>query len=730
MRMIDTTRPTVEQLRSSVGDLIERWRREGRYQPRSDSWLRSFDVAFSKELAARGLIGMTWPREYGGGDFTNRDRFVVTEELLRAGAPVAAHWIADRQIGPAILRHGSAELRQEILPGIVSADYLFCLGMSEPEAGSDLAAVRTTATPVVGGWKLRGRKIWTTGAHRATHAYVLARTSAEERKHQGLSEFIVDMNSDGVLVSPIVDMAGDHHFNEVVFEDVFVPRARLLGVEGDGWRQVIEQLSFERGGPERVLSTYPLLADIVAHGELVRSRGGVDGLGELVARLAALRAMAFDVATQLDHGVAPVQEAATLKYLGNAFERDVVDYRRKVLGPGGPQSPYGQALLASPGFSLRGGAADVLLSIVVRDETAKGVDGGPRRGAPGGGDESHEHELVELVTGLAELPGHERWNQIRELGLVGIGIDEERGGSGGTFDDLLTVVHAFGRHGISTPLIEASLAASVLAEIGQSDLLATHSGDVTVAFADPAIDDRATTSPGWVVPYASTAGAILLIDHNGAVRCSPPEAVTISPGRTVAGEPLDGVTLAAGAELVRLGRVDATNCRTRLALLRSAALGGALDGAYQMTKHYVQTREQFGAPLVKIPAVAAHLATVKTHVLQAQAAQGRAVTLFGRVKTSAAERLSAAATARVIASRAAGDTARIAHQLHGAIGITQEYPLHRLTLRLWAWRDADLTEREWSALLGEHAVNDGEEALWSSLTGVLESSKSLAAASR
>ena len=366
--MTATRTASVAELRSSVRELTTQWAADGAYTPRSDSWVRSYDVAFSKALAERGLIGMTWPRRVGGGEYSNCDRLAVTEELLRAGAPVAAHWIADRQIGPAILRHGSAELQEEILPAIVSADALFCLGMSEPEAGSDLAAVRTVAKPVQGGWRLRGRKIWTTGAHFASHVYVLARAWRAQRKHDGLSEFVVDMDAAGVTVSPITDMAGQHHFNEVLLDDVFVPRGRLLGVEGNGWRQVIEQLSFERGGPERVLSTYPLLIEVLKQSDQIADRRDEARLGILVARLATLRCMAWEVAAELDRGGAPVQQAATLKYLGNTFERDVIEFGREYLPTNGSDSPFGQALLASPGFSIRGGAADVLLSIISRQE--------------------------------------------------------------------------------------------------------------------------------------------------------------------------------------------------------------------------------------------------------------------------------------------------------------------------------------------------------------------------
>jgi acyl-CoA dehydrogenase len=358
------------ELQSEVRQLVETWRTERRFTPRSDSWLRSFDIGFSKELARRGLIGITWPRRFGGRQSSNTARLVVTEELLRAGAPVAAHWIADRQIGPAILRHGSPRLQDEILPGIAAADYLFCLGMSEPEAGSDLAAVRTRAKPVDGGWRVNGRKVWTSIAQHATHAYLLARTEDGERKYDGLTEFIVDMDSSGITVSPIVDLAGEHHFNEVVFDDVFVPDHRVLGDIGQGWRQVVEQLSFERGGSERMLSTYPLMITLLADLNGRADAHTTQAIGTLSARLAVLREISRAVARAMDEGHAPVQQSAILKLLGNQFENDVIAVARPLLGgdSAGPCSAFGEALLASPGFTLRGGAADVLLSIIAKQE--------------------------------------------------------------------------------------------------------------------------------------------------------------------------------------------------------------------------------------------------------------------------------------------------------------------------------------------------------------------------
>jgi alkylation response protein AidB-like acyl-CoA dehydrogenase len=363
--------PGCAELRGQVRQLTAQWRESGRYIPRSDAWLRSFDADFSKELAARGLVAMTLPREFGGGGRSNVERLAVTEELLRAAAPVAAHWVGDRQIGPAVLRHGSRTLQEEILPLIASAEAVFCLGMSEPEAGSDLAAVRTAATAVEDGWLLSGHKIWTTHAHRATHAYVLARTSRTGRKHEGLTEFLVDMGADGVTVTPIVDLAGEHHFNEVRFESVFIPAHRVIGQVGQGWSQVVEQLSFERGGAERVLSSYPALVELLAMTAARQGDGRLQELaGALVARLAVLRRLCFEVASAMDGGHAPVQQAAALKYLGNAFERDVIEALRHTgrYPDPRPDDVLGQALLASPVFGLRGGSAEVLLSLIARQE--------------------------------------------------------------------------------------------------------------------------------------------------------------------------------------------------------------------------------------------------------------------------------------------------------------------------------------------------------------------------
>ncbi len=365
-----TDQRALRQLRQEARDLVTQWRSATGHPVQCDAWLRGFDRDFTRELAERGWIGMTWPRRFGGAERTNLERLVVTEELLRAGAPVAAHWIADRQIGPSLLRHGNPTLQDEILPRIVSGELVFCLGMSEPEAGSDLAAVRTTATRTTEGWSLSGRKIWTSHAHRATHAYVLARTSRTETKHEGLTEFVVDMDTAGIEISPIRDLTGDHHFNEVTFNGTVVPDHRVIGTVGNGWQQVTEQLAFERGGPERVLSTYPLLAALLADSRRRHDEGALRELGSVAARLSALRWLYRSIAVALDEGRAPTREAATSKYLGTKFENELIECVRRLAPDCGPEVARlrDQALLASPGFGIRGGSSDVLLSIIAKME--------------------------------------------------------------------------------------------------------------------------------------------------------------------------------------------------------------------------------------------------------------------------------------------------------------------------------------------------------------------------
>lgn len=364
-------------LRAEVRSFLDDERNAARWTPRADVWLSGWDESFSRRLGERGWLGMTIPTEYGGHGRTALERYVVTEELLAAGAPVAAHWIADRQIGPSLLRHGTEEQRRAFLPGIARGEVYFGIGMSEPDSGSDLASVRTRATRVDGGWRLSGTKVWTSGAHHAHAFFALVRTEPRDdaHRHAGLSQFLVELDSPGVEIRPIPLLTGAHHFNEVRFDDVFIPDARVFGELGNGWAQVTGELAFERSGPERFLSTYPLLASLV--GELAGAGRADAGtrrrVGSLVSRLWTLRAMSLAVAGALESGRAPELAAALVKDLGTRYENEIVDAARLLVDiPPDPGAESGfarllaDAVLHAPGFTLRGGTNEVLRGIVAR----------------------------------------------------------------------------------------------------------------------------------------------------------------------------------------------------------------------------------------------------------------------------------------------------------------------------------------------------------------------------
>jgi acyl-CoA dehydrogenase len=368
----------METLRSEVRAFIAESLSKGRFVPDCDSWLVGWDPSFSAELAARGWIGMAIPKTYGGSERGSLERYVVIEELLAAGAPVAAHWIADRQIAPALLRFGTEEQRRTYLPRIASAQAFFALGMSEADAGSDLAAIRTKATKVDGGWRIEGAKLWTSGGHHAHAMVMLARTSPvdPQARHSGMSQFIVDLPNPGVKINPIRLMSGEHHFNETVFDNAFVPDEALLGNVGDGWKQVTAELAYERSGPERILSTVPLLTSMFRRLATAADAPEAElaALGTLLSRARSLREMSLSIASALQRGEAPDVAAAIAKDLGTRFEQDVVDTALRILDGVGADavSPdelerlLSRAALHSPGFTLRGGTNEILRGVVAR----------------------------------------------------------------------------------------------------------------------------------------------------------------------------------------------------------------------------------------------------------------------------------------------------------------------------------------------------------------------------
>ena len=340
------------------------------------------DKPFSKKMAERGWVGMALPEAWGGSARTAVHRFIVVEEMLRWGAPVGYHWVADRQTGNIINKFGNDEQRARFLPTICKGEMGFSIGMSEPDSGSDLASVSTRAERADDGWLVNGTKIWTSGAHENDWFICLLRTSPMEEgnKHAGLSQVLIDLQPPGLEISPIPFLDGSHHFNEVTFHDVFVPDENVVGDVGMGWHQNTTEMAYERGGPDRWLSPFSTIEQLLREAvgtpleEQVR-----DLFGELIARWWGIRNLSLSVARLIDAGEAPSVESALVKEMGTRFELEVIEKLVQLID--NEYSPDSQSLfermlaqcvVTFPGNTIRGGTIEILRSVA-----SKGLQGLP-----------------------------------------------------------------------------------------------------------------------------------------------------------------------------------------------------------------------------------------------------------------------------------------------------------------------------------------------------------------
>lgn len=363
--------PALAELRAEVRAFLKAQIDAGVFTPGIDTWLTQWNSDFTRALAAAGWVGMTIPVEYGGHGRTFMERFVVTEELLAFGAPVAAQWVADRQAAPSLLKYGTEEQKQRFLPGIAAGEICWAIGMSEPDSGSDLASVKTKATQVDGGWRISGTKLWTSGAHHADAFFGLARSAPLDpaHRHDGLSQFIVLLDSPGVTIRPILSMSGDHHFNEVLLDDVFVPDDLVLGTIGSGWEQVTSELGYERSGPERFLSTFGVLEGLVrtvADGTLEPDTR----IGATIARVVGMHHMSTAVSESLERGENAELAASVVKVLGTKTEGDIADLADEIAGYTTADDRLADLVRAGvmqrPGFTLRGGTSEILRGVIAR----------------------------------------------------------------------------------------------------------------------------------------------------------------------------------------------------------------------------------------------------------------------------------------------------------------------------------------------------------------------------
>jgi acyl-CoA dehydrogenase len=368
--------PECDTLRQEARAFLAEEITKGTFDPHRPGHGDAHDRAFSKRIGAKGWIGMTWPKKYGGHERSFLERYVVTEEFRVANAPVRSHFVADRQSGPILLKYAPEHIKANILPRICRGELCFVIGMSEPGSGSDLFAAKTKATKVDKGWLINGSKIWTSNADVADYMIALFRTSppTNENRRHGLTQFLVDMKARGIKVNPIYQMSGEHDFNEVVFEDVFVPDDHVLGEIDGAWKQATSELAYERSGPERFLETFYLML------ELIRSVGSepdircAEGLGRLVAQLHTLRRMSVSVAGMLQSGKEPVVEAAIVKDLGTIWEQRLPNRVRELTAFLAPEianrvtleEQLAFATTIAPKLTIQGGTTEILRGIIAR----------------------------------------------------------------------------------------------------------------------------------------------------------------------------------------------------------------------------------------------------------------------------------------------------------------------------------------------------------------------------
>ncbi len=374
--------PEQENFRKEVREFLESEKKKGTYETKCDAWIMGHDPEFSKKVAAKGWIGMTWPKQYGGQGKSYLDRLVLTEELLRYGAPVAAHWFSDRQIGPSIIAFGNEDQKKDFLPRIIKGEVYVGLGMSEPEAGSDLASLKTRAVEEGDHFVVNGQKVWTSGAHSFNYIYCVVRTDPNVPKHKGISEMLIDLSLPGITVRPLIDMTGDRHFNEVFFDNVKVPKSALMGKKNEGWKQILAQLDYERSGMERLMANYPLFEKILDYAKETKKNGGTLSKDPVIRHRLAELAIEFEVGRLLIYRVAwvlsqhrlPNYEASLAKAWCCEFEQRLAAAAITVLGPfgqlreGSKWAPLnGMAVssyLISPGYSLQAGTHEILRNMV------------------------------------------------------------------------------------------------------------------------------------------------------------------------------------------------------------------------------------------------------------------------------------------------------------------------------------------------------------------------------
>ncbi|MHB8574886.1 MAG: acyl-CoA dehydrogenase family protein [Dehalococcoidia bacterium] len=341
----------------------------------------AYSQEFSKKLAARGWLTMTWPKSYGGMEAGHLEQLIYNEEMGYSGAPLGFGF-GTNLVGPTLMVHGNEEQKQRFLPSIAKAEVFWCQGFSEPGAGSDLAGLQTRAERDGDEYVINGQKIWTSEGHQADWMILLARTDVDAPKHRGISYFLVDMKSPGLQVRPLVNLMNSHAFNEVFFDNVRVPVKNLVSEENRGWYVATTTLDFERSGITRVMLSLRIFEDVVAYVRECRAKRLPWALSETVRNTLAELRIEFDIAKLLARRVAwqqaagkiPNYESSMAKMYGSELNQRFCDATINLLGLGGqlePDSPWAplqgrieRCYMAALSYKIAGGTSEIQRNVI------------------------------------------------------------------------------------------------------------------------------------------------------------------------------------------------------------------------------------------------------------------------------------------------------------------------------------------------------------------------------
>lgn len=734
---------------------IRRRLADGAFDPHAGSTRGEHSPDMSAEMASEGWVGMSIPTEYGGPGHSAVARILVTEELLAAGAPLAAHWMAERQVAPAIMRYGSEVLKRRLLSPIAAGKCFFSVGFSEPESGSDLASVKTQARRVDGGWILNGRKIWTSDAHLNHFVEVLCRTEEDVAdRHDGLSCLIVPLNADGVVVEPISYLNGASLYCEISFTGVFVQDDLLLGEPGSGWQQVTSELAHERAGPERYLAPFPFFERFLYAYFGSEADPSTDAsIGLILGNYIGLREITLDIARTIDQGRAPALAAALLKDCGTRFEQDVVEYLRSAIGrsPSLRDNPEIMAILAqhksrSPLYTIGGGTTEILRIVAgKRIVESHGTEGSSLEDLLSNAPSTGEHGVLKsAVRDLLEpLDTQERdnggqsgkikwdaaaWNALSNQGYPLMSVPLEEGGGGATLGESAAVLHQVGRRALRVPMETATMVLPWISSVIElptgavASVYAPLTGDNTFKVTPNSKGFRIQGSASFV-PWARVSDFVVgtIPYENGRwVFVLPSEKYRVSPSSRGRDHPhgrvtFDSVDLTQDSLIRYIEGEELPDLQLASALGLAAMAVGAMEQAAELTIAYASDRHQFGRPIAEFQLVRSGLALMVQRYLVARAVVRRA---FAESEPSVKRAIACSAVA---ATRSAGtEVSRISHQLHGAIGTAQEYPLSRVTKAIFDWQlDIDALG-DWERQSAQILREQGPEFAWAAITGLLD----------